>query len=355
MLDINLEKTDRAIVLLAAYDSQALFLALQSLSKTIDDDETVVIVLNGKRGIRSAKVEDVAREWSHNFVNRHIVRPLNYGNDPYNSIKEVIEGFEPLSKVKYICKIDDDLIPLKKGWLDALHASFVNNENVGFVTSLINNNAWGFSELVNIFSKKKEYNQIMNYPSISGEGNVQTNEIANGLCGTIWQYPYIAKWCHKWTLLDINNFIKKTENLENKEISIDTHYSIGCIFIEKNTWSLLKDINKRVNFDELALHLYCRENKLKKIAVMSQPMGHLYYFIQRKANADLMLEFAESLADYWDDKVFMSGPEFDNETILMMQFEEFTMANIHQNLINPSFIERVLKKILNNLKRIFKA
>lgn len=339
----------RAVVLLAAYDAASLYLTLKALDHTLSRDEMVVIILNGKRGVRSAFVEDIARNWAQGNSNRFVVRPLNYGNDPYNSIKEIILEFEPLQRKEFICKIDDDLIPLKKGWLDNLYYTYLEREKeskVGFVTSLINNNAWGFQELIRIFNKEEEYKEIMNYSSTSGEGVVKAGHISNGVNGTIWQYPYLAKWCHGWTLLDIQNYLSKTESLLSKEISLDTHYSIGCIFFRKDLWLDVEKINKIVNFDELAIHMYCKQNSLKKIAVMNEPMGHLYYFVQRKANSTIFPLFAESLSEYWKDDSFFLYPKYDNETLLSMYFEEFSMSSIFQNFsVKPSLFKRIIRFI----------
>lgn len=350
----------RAILLLAAYDSQALYLTLQSLTKTTDKDETIVVVLNGKHGIRSAMVEDVARDWAKQSENYHVVRPLNYGKDPYTSLKQVLEEFEPLKEVEYICKIDDDLVPLKMGWMNDLQKAYISNKNVGFTTGLINNNPWGFSELLNIFNKKEEYKEINNFKSESGEeGIINPGDIASGLNGTIWQFPYLSKWCHQWTLLDIENYIKNTEVLGNKEIPLDTHYSIGCIFFKKDFWSDLQEINNLTNFDERSVHLYCKNNNLKKIAVMSQPMGHLFFYVQRKANMKLMPEFANSLSSYWKAPVFNDYPKFDLEILLAINTEENISENekIIKNIQNMKVVFRSMllrEKFRKFLKRIFK-
>lgn len=336
----------RAVVLLAAYDYEALFLTLTSLSHTVDEDDLVVIILNGKRGVRSAFVENTARDWAKKKPNGYVVRPLNYGNDPYNSIKEVLEKFTPLAHVDFICKIDDDLIPLKQGWLDELHCEYIRKEKekpVGFVTSLINNNTWGFAELLKIFDKREEYIKIMNYPSHSGEGMVKAGAISNGVNGTIWQYPYLARWCHEWTTLDIQNYINKTNQLPTQEISLETHYSIGCIFFRKSFWNEVKTINDVTNFDELSIHLHCKSKHLCKIVVMNQPMVHLYYFVQRKSNADLIPQFARSFSNFWKDDSFLDYPKLSIESELMVQLEELSMSGIFQNFTGH---ESLLKKIV---------
>lgn len=363
MIMCELSKTNRAIVLLASYDSVALYLTLQALNHTIAENEMVVIILNGKRGIRSSYVEQIARQWIKNKVNKYVVRPLNYGNDPYRSIQEVLNHFEPLKNIEYICKIDDDLIPLKKNWLNHLEQTYIQQaevSQVGFVTSLINNNAWGFAELISIFDKVEEYQEIMNYPSIWGTSHViDAGQIAIGVNGTIWQYPYLAQWCHEWTTLDLKNYVAKTQYLPAKEICQDTHYSIGCIFFKKHFWHDVESINKKVNFDELAIHLYCQQQQLKKIAVLNEPMVHLYYFVQRKANAHLIPKFAQSFTEYWGDASFLNYPKFEHETQLMMEFEEFTMNSVFQNF-NPSshhkksFWRKLKNSIRKRLAIIFK-
>lgn len=336
----NFNQEDRALVVLASYDAKALYLTLLSLNETVSDDETIVIILNGKRGIRSAQVEEVARQWCAGHKRRFVVRPLNYGGAPYESIHEVLDQFAPLKNKGFICKMDDDIIPLRKGWLENLHLKYMaleKSQPVGFVTPLINNNAWGFAQLLDIFDKKEEFALINNFYSTSGEGVVDPCSVADGLCGTVWQYPYLAKWCHEWTLLDVENFIEKTQYLPEREIPLGTHYSIGCIFFRKNLWGDVLSINQRTNFDELSLHLFCQQHSLPKFAVMSEPVGHLFYFVQRKANANLISMCASRLASFWGNKNFLDYPKYDMETFMMMELEEFHQGQ--QEVLSKKFDE----------------
>lgn len=358
-MDSRFKKENRAVIILTAYDSISLYLTLKGLNHTLDQEEKVVIILNGNRGIRSSRVEEVARSWSANNLNRFVVRPLNYGKDPYKSINEILNNFEPLNNVEYICKIDDDLVPLRKNWLDALNYEYEyrsKTDEVGFVTALINNNTWGFAELLDIFDKKEEYSNIMNYKSESGEGLVLAGDIANGVNGTIWQYPYLARWCHQWTTLDISNYIDKTKYLSPKIIPSKTHYSIGCIFFKKELWGRLESINNSTDFDELSLHLYCKSNNLIKVAVMNQPMVHLFYFVQRKANASMLPMFAESFAVFWNDNSFIEYPKLDLDTQIMMQLEDLSDSSVFQNFnTNHSLFRKITKHIRNSYLQIKKS
>lgn len=326
-----MNKEKRVVLLLAAYDFESLHLTLESLSHTLDQEEKVVIVLNGKRGIRSSIVEDVAREWCEGCDNRYVVKPYNYGLDAYTSISEVIEKFPVVSNAEFICKIDDDLIPLKKGWVDNLHQAYIDLEkkqrNIGFVTSLINNNAWGFKRLVELYKKGDEYQSIMNFESHSGTGVVEAGKMAEGRLGSVWQYPYLAKWIHGWTLGSIEAYITKTKDLGIDEVDINTHYSIGCIFIRKELWLSFPSLGLESKFDEYLIHEYCKKFNLKKFAVMNEPMGHLFYYNQRIANRLILPDIKKSLANYWNDKKFLQDFNFDSITNSEIVFENHLFEN----------------------------
>ena len=113
--------SNRALVVLAAFDYESLQLTLQSLNHTVDANEKIVVILNGKRNFATERTERLAREWaSRNINNRFVVRPLCAGSVPYFGLTEIIQNYETLKDVEFICKIDDDIIPLKKSWLPNL-------------------------------------------------------------------------------------------------------------------------------------------------------------------------------------------------------------------------------------------
>lgn len=305
-------KEQRALLVLASYDFESLQLTLHSLSHTIDNDEMVIVILNGKRNLSGELVERVAKAWAmENPSSRYVVRPLSSGGEAYTAITEVINDSPLLANKKYICKIDDDLIPLKKDWLAELAATYTekakSGSKMGFVTGLINNNSWGFKQLVTLFDKEKEYKQLFAYPTKAGdkeERTVPAGVIDDGMCGSVWQYPYMAWWLHQWTTLDINSFLSKTNNEGIRQVNAETHYSIGCIYFEKEFWQSLAIKKAKTNFDELLIHLKCKENNLEKWAVMNQPMIHLFYYIQRIPNYELLDLVAPELSKYFDNPVF---------------------------------------------------
>ncbi len=305
-------KEQRALLVLASYDFESLQLTLHSLSHTIDNDEMVIVILNGKRNLSGELVERVAKAWAmENPSSRYVVRPLSSGGEAYTAITEVINDSPLLANKKYICKIDDDLIPLKKDWLPDLANLYTEKENagnkMGFTTGLINNNAWGFKQLVSLFNKEEEYKQLFPYPTRAGdkqEKTIPAGAIDDGVCGSVWQYPYMAWWLHQWTSLATTTFISKTTDQPAKQIPGDTHYSIGCIYFEKEFWKSLAIKKEKTNFDELLIHLKCNEKGLGKWAVMKQPMIHLFYFVQRVPNYELVDLVIPELAKHFSSTVF---------------------------------------------------
>ncbi|MDB5193395.1 MAG: hypothetical protein JWQ96_2958 [Segetibacter sp.] len=338
MADVN----NRALVILAAYDFESLQLTLQSLEHTISQEEKVVLVLNGKRTLPGERVERVARNWaSAKPAKRFVVKPLSAGSPPYIALTEVLRNFEPLKLVDYICKIDDDLIPLNAGWMDRLAENYeqlAKEKKMSFLSGLINNNSWGFKELVDVFGKYHEYEQIMNYPSIAGhygEQAVAAGEIDAGIDGTIWQYPYLAWWAHQWTSNNIAEYISKTATLGLKRIPDEIHYSIGCIYFEKDFWLSINHKHYGTRFDELLIHLKGNETKREKWALMNEPMIHMFYRSQRSANHDLIELLQSSLSAHFKDEVF-----YNIERMLPLHFALLTDAHLKEIDNHTRYVHR---------------
>jgi len=323
----------QAIVVLASYDYESLQLTLLALEHTVEEEVPIVIILNGANSIAASKVELAARRWAASKpALRSVVRPLSYGQKPLFALQEIIRNLPSLHGVDRICKIDDDVIPLKKGWLSSLARCYdekikATNNKLGFITGLLNNNCWGFGELVELADKREEYRQIMNYQSVAGgnrEKIVQPGEIDQGMCGTVWQYPYLARWIHSWTSVTPENYIALTDNQPVKEIPLDIHYSIGCIYSSKDLWLKLNPAEN--TFDELLIHNVCQRESLTKWAVMSEPMIHLFYFSQRLVNHDQLDDISNSLAIFFNDDRFKMI-ERRNIEDLVAQLQEDSTKN----------------------------
>lgn len=351
---------NRALIVLASYDFESLQLTLKALDHTVSKEEKIVIILNGKRNYAGEQVERIARAWAiHRPEVRHVIRPLCAGSEAYSAITETLAHFPPLANVDFICKIDDDVIPLHHGWLPALANTYAAQEQkgkkMGFVTGLINNNCWGFGELVSLYNKQEEYAQINNYTSKAGghgERLVPAGKIDTGMCGTVWQYPYLAWWIHQWTTLDLPSFVNTVKELEIKEVPLDVHYSIGCIFFKKSLWKALEKRAGHSKFDELLLHQECMDNKLTKWAVMNQPMVHLFYFLQRGANKGLVAPAAEAFASFFKDESFTAIRYVDPEERAIMLSEEMPQIEkgVREFIQSKRFSAR-----WKNFKKKFKA
>ena len=306
----------RALLVLAAYDYESLALTLQSLEHTLDPAEKVVVVVNGKRHhIAGEKVERVAREWAaRNPASRFVVRPMSAGKSAYHALTEAMAHYEPLRQVRYICKIDDDLVPLRAGWMERLAAAYEQKAaqgKVGFVTGLINNNCWGFNELVQLSGRMEEYRQMFNYTSVAGdnaERRVPAGTIDVGMGGTVWNYPYLAWWIHQWTSLKPAQYVDMTKGLPPQEIATATHYSIGCVFFEKQFWLDMSIDQYGTDFDELMMHRNCRDKGASKWALMDEPMVHLFYRTQRHANAALLPDLKAAFTAFYNDPAFTAIP-----------------------------------------------
>lgn len=298
-----------ALIVLACKDYESLQLTLATLSHTVVNGERIIIILNGDNGLRSAIVEYVARTWCAEQPQcRFAVKPLSAPAEPFFAIKEILEEYNLLKGVKYICKIDDDIIPLKVNWLPSLLAAYQSvsrQHRIGFVTGLINNNCWGAEELLAIFHKWEEYKDIHSYRTRTGWGCrriIEVGEMDHQDFGTMWQHPFVARWVHQWTSLRICQFIDGTNHLTIKEIPASIYYSIGCILFEKGFWIDLCPETFNSTTDEMMIYLKCRDEQYQKWAVMDQPVIHLFYNQQRQINHDLLNEIAASLASHFHDE-----------------------------------------------------
>ncbi|RFM34938.1 hypothetical protein [Chitinophaga silvisoli] len=302
-----------AIIVLACKDYESLQLTLGALNHTVLNGEKVIIILNGDNALRSGITEYVARTWcAAQPQNRFVVKPLCAPAEPYFAIREVLETYPQLKDTRYICKIDDDIIPIKPNWLPELLAAYkaaAGRQRTGFVTGLINNNCWATEELITLYDKWEEYNQLHGYQTHTGWGGRRVTEAGRmdyQDFGTLWHYPYIARWVHQWTSLDLPRFIDITHPLPVKEIPLSVYYSIGCMLFEKEFWLSFVPEDFNSTTDEMIVFLKCRDEHYHKWAVMNQPMIHLFYTRHRLINQDLLDDINASLASHFQDPA-MSG------------------------------------------------
>lgn len=338
--------------MLAAYDFESLQLSLLSLERTVSQHEKIIIILNGAMSYSSAITERIARIWAaKNPVYRFVVKPLCAGQAAYFAITEILTNYAPLRDVKYICKIDDDVIPLKTDWIENLAKNYTDLSSfgeVGFVTGLINNNCWGFKEIVRLSGNDQVYKQMFNYKTVcdtQGCREIEAGEIDNGYCGTIWQYPFLGWWIHQLTSLAIPHFLEMSASLGTVEIPENIPYSIGCIFMKKEDWLDMDPVLHGTNFDEILLYLSLRSRRLKNWSIMNEPMIHLFYHNQRMVNKDIIEDVSISLSNYYKDTSFLNIRRM-SETELGITAHEKT-AHLVEDLAKKTAI--ILENIDLNL------
>jgi hypothetical protein len=328
-----MKKSERALIILTSYDFESLQLTFKSLEHTLDQDEKIVVILNGCNSLASAIVERISRAWAARLPSyRFVVRPLCSGAKAFYAIREILDCYEPLKNVNYICKIDDDIIPIKNGWLDRLDSAYrelSEGNDLAFTTGLINNNCWGFNELLDIFNRRQEFKAMFNYKTYYSRTRLhfEAGDVNNGSFGTIWQEPYLAWWVHQWTSLDIENYVNKTMSLMPKLIPADVNYSIGCIFFKKQFWLDLDNEKYNSIFDEEIIHLTCQNDQKFKWAVMSEPILHLFYYNQRIANRDILESIIAALEIYFKDSTFKQIKRMNTAELLLNLNEELKSLN----------------------------
>ena len=287
-----------AIILLAYADFEALEIALANYSKHLNEQMSLYILQNGRDNYDCERTYRVAKRYENLYPKNIKVVDWIKPQAPYCSIKELLLSKE-FDKYDYVCKVDDDVFPLRSDWFDKLIECYNVSKNrygedLAYVTGLVNNNPWGFNEVLDIFNLKAEYfENIAMEHLVGGFGFepakiVPKDAIYTGACGTIWRNPYISRWLHRQTSLKPELYIEKTQNLGFKEVDNTKRYSINVMLFRKEFWY---DISDGSNDDEAMVALYCKDKNKKIVADLSDPFVHLCFFTQREENKDLLPEF----------------------------------------------------------------
>lgn len=308
-------KKNLAIVILAYSDYESLEISLALHSKflpykTNDNERVKIFILqNGRNTYDCERTLEVAKRYRDlNPYDIEVVTDINPGI-PYFSLRELFRS-ERFKKFKYIIKLDDDVFPITPNWLDQLCQCFIDskkkyNDNLAYVTSLVNNNPYGFGKILDLLKLREEFNSTYAREHIVGIKNLpqkyspyrilNKGEISTGGAGTIWGCPYISRWIHKKTTLTPSSFAKACANLGYSEVNNKERYSINCQLFEKELWDTIYDGESS---DEFMWQKYCYHNNKKIIANLAVPMIHLFFFTQRFENKDLLPKIREVYTEY---------------------------------------------------------
>jgi len=323
-----------AIVLLAHSDFESLEISLAAHTKFLPEDVKIFILQNGRGSYDCERTYRVARRYADLFPRNVTVVDWIEPQVAYHAIKSLLSD-DCMSKFDYICKVDDDVFPITHDWLDTLCKCYENahsqyGNDLAYVTSLVNNNPFGFVQLVEKTHLGEEYfakiarEYIVGVPreyapchrSEYPERLLPKSELSSFAYGTGRRNPYVARWIHSKTTLDADGFIEMTQNLADVEVDATERYSINLMMFPKQFWN---DIDCGNSSDEFCSHMYCRENNKKIIAALNVPSVHLFFQGQRDENKDLI----PAIRDYYQSWLDLPFPislcplkEYENENRL---------------------------------------
>ncbi|MDO5776357.1 MAG: hypothetical protein Q4P22_07020 [Eubacteriales bacterium] len=294
-----------AIVILAFADYESLELALATHAKFSTDAGVDIYVLQNGRGTYDCeRTYSVAKRYHYLYPDRiKVIDDIKPGT-PFNSLRSLFNS-QRFEKYDHIIKLDDDVMVLTPDWVDKLIDCYLSNKDrygdrFAYATTLVNNNPFGFKQIIEhspelaeeYFSKiaRKQYiGWDKPTDPYSPHRLYPKDRIYSGANGTIWRYPYIARWLHNKTTMQPERYIEFAEGLEQKAVNNKERYSINCLLFEKKLWTEeISKVEPDSIDDEHLLHTYCLKYNKKIISDMSIPMIHLFFFSQREECKDMI-------------------------------------------------------------------
>lgn len=285
-----------AVIILACRDYEALELSLACHAKYLSSNISYFILQNCRGCYDSERTLEVARRYAQLYPRQiFAIEDIDSGT-PYHCISALLERPE-FAEIEMICKVDEDVFPLTAGWLDALLQCWTEESKqpgprLAYVTPLVNNNTWGFPQVLDAMGLREGFFADVAREHRVGFGNeanpfrvLSRDEIFTGSNGTIWGSAYLARWLHERTTMVPDEYIKATKNLAPVLVPPNERYSIGCILFPKSLWA---EINDGGGDDEDMLHQFCKRETARIVCARNIPFVHMAYFSQREENRDLV-------------------------------------------------------------------
>jgi len=304
-----INKSKIAILMLACRDYEAMEVSLACHMEFGDPDVNLYILQNCYGDYDAERTLQVAKRYEKLYPNRIIVLDKMGEASPYKNIQKVLRS-EDFLAYDHIIKVDDDAFPIRKGWVDDLISCWNKGEadhgdNLGYVTPLINNNCWGFKQVIETLGLADEYYSKVARDHIVGSGDsmnpfrlMRADEIYTGANGTIWTSPHIARWVHEKTTLQPQFFAESTKDLGSVYVDSSERYSIGAILFRRTFWDDIEDASIQSNDDEHLTHMYCKKFNKIIICQLSIPFVHIAYFSQRSENRDIVPRARQIYQDF---------------------------------------------------------
>ena len=306
----NLDNFKRrtAIVILAYADYESLELAMASHARfSTDAGIDIYILQNGRGSYDCERTYAVAKRYKYLYPDTiHVVDDIKPGS-PFHSLRTLFNS-KRFERYDHIIKLDDDVMVLTPDWADKLISCYMESrescgDSLAYVTSLVNNNTFGFKQIIDSSKELSEeyFSKIARRHYVGHDAANDTyaphrilpkEVISTGANGTIWRYPYIARWLHRETSLRPEQYIKLSEGLGRADVNNKERYSINCVLFEKKLWTEeIPKADPESADDEHLLHAYCLKYNKRIIAELSVPMIHLFFFSQRDECRDMIDEF----------------------------------------------------------------
>jgi hypothetical protein len=350
-----------AVLLLLCRDYAALELTLANHMAHRPEGVEFILLQNCRGGYDAERTLAVARRYARLFPG--VIRVVDSipPGPPYRSIKKLLAQPE-FSKIDLICKVDDDAFPISNGWLDKMLASYdaaekESGNDLAYVTPLINNNNWGFTEVMRAMNIEGEYFEKQAHAHwVGAPGDrryplriIPADQIEVGTNGTIWGYPHIARWLHERTTLQPDAFIAATGALEACDVPSEIRYSIGCILFRKQLWDVIDDGGVD---DEHMMHMYCSKHKLRIVCTRSVPYVHIAYFTQREENRDIV-DTARALYDERLGHPFPISLYADREREIEARLRWLEDHPQQSTIAAPQAVRRISRGIRGKLQTLY--
>ena len=328
-----------AIVLLCHSDYESLEVGLACYAKFLPKGVKLFLLQNGRQTYDCERTLRVARRFASMYPRQIEVVDWIEPQVPYRAIRELLNS-DRMREYEFICKVDDDCFPLTADWFDKLCALYEDQYGrygcaLAYVTSLVNNNPYGFKQLVMRTKLKDEYfdkvameHEVgIKWHKYAPHAIIPKTEIYSGANGTVWGYPYIARWVHEKTTLKPDEYIEMARNLPVDYVNAEERYSINCMLFHKWLWNAVYSPTSDYDWDdEHMVHQYCRNNKKVIAADLSIPMVHLYFGSQREENRDMNPRFADCYGKWLGHPYPISVcPNKDYEMESRVRFLETTL------------------------------
>ena len=307
-------KNKLAIVILAYADYESLELALASHAKySAESGVDIYILQNGRGTYDCERTYEVAKRYHYLYPETIFVVDDIRPDIPFKSLKTLF-GSKRFKQYDYIIKLDDDVMVLTEDWINKLCACFVKGkeqygDDFAYATSLVNNNPYGFKKIIDYSKELQEeyYSKIARRHYVGPDFDyafgphriLPKDEIYSGANGTIWRYPYIARWLHEKTTMRPQWYVSFSSKLKTELVNNKERYSINCLLFEKKLWlEELSTVEPKSADDEHLLQAYCLKYNKKILADLSIPMIHLFFFSQRNECRDMIDDLRDCYTDY---------------------------------------------------------